>query len=583
MSEIPSELTPARLSDLKIGARKTKAAGIEAVAQSLKHIARESGWLRGNQILLQLNQKDGFDCPGCAWPDPSDARSRFEYCENGAKAVAEETTRARVTPEFFARHSLAEIAGWDDKTIGKSGRLTHPMILDAGATHYRPIAWDEAFAIVAAELNALASPDQAIFYTSGRTSNEAAFLYQLFARMWGTNNLPDCSNMCHESSGWALGAAIGIGKGTVKLKDFAHSDCILIIGQNPGTNHPRMLSALRAARKNGAEIISINPLPEAGLMAFSHPQHPTELLAPVELTTQWLPVKINGDVALLKGIMKAMLDYEVAAPGGVFDREFIAQHTAGFAAFMTQLRRESWAEIVAASGLSRRKIKEAAALIARSRRVIACWAMGLTQHKNAVANIGEVMNLLLLGGHIGREGAGCCPVRGHSNVQGDRTMGIYEKPQPSFLDALEHEFGFAAPRNAGFDVVESIRAMHDGRARVFFAMGGNFLSATPDTAFTARALRNCDLTVHVSTKLNRAHLVTGRRALILPCPGPHRSGRTDERVAVRFGRKFDGRGSRVQRPLGTGVAAAQKRTGDRGGTGARRAGRSRPQLARAGR
>ena len=515
----PSALTPEKLANLKVGKRKHKAAGIEAITKSMEHIARESGLVRGNQILLQLNQKDGFDCPGCAWPDPSDNRSRFEYCENGAKAVAEETTLARVTPEFFAQHSLSEIASWDDLKIGKSGRLTHPMVLDEGATHYRPIEWDAAFALIADELGALHSPDEAIFYTSGRTSNEAAFLYQLFVRMFGTNNLPDCSNMCHESSGWAMGEAIGIGKGTVKLEDFDKADCILIIGQNPGINHPRMLSALRAARKNGAEIISINPLPEAGLMAFSHPQHPTEMLSPVELTTQFLPVKINGDVALLKGLMKAMLDYEVAAPGRVFDREFIMEHTAGFAAFMAQLRDEKWSEIEAATGLKRNKIKKAAAQIARSKRVIACWAMGLTQHKNAVANIQEVLNLLLLGGNIGREGAGPCPVRGHSNVQGDRTMGIYEKPQPTFLDALEREFNFSAPRYEGFDVVESIKAMHDGRARVFVAMGGNFLSATPDTAFTAQALRKCNLTVHVSTKLNRAHCITGKRALILPCLG----------------------------------------------------------------
>ena len=518
-NEVPSALTPEKLSDLKVGPRKHKAAGIEAITHSMEHIARESGLVRGNQILLQLNQKDGFDCPGCAWPDPSDKRSRFEYCENGAKAVAEETTLKRVTPEFFAQHSLSEIASWDDMKIGKSGRLTHPMVLDEGATHYRPIAWDEAFALIAEELGALDSPDEAIFYTSGRTSNEAAFLYQLFVRMLGTNNLPDCSNMCHESSGWAMGEAIGIGKGTVKLKDFGKADCILIIGQNPGTNHPRMLSALRAARKNGAEIISINPLPEAGLLAFSHPQHPTEMIAPVELTTQFLPVKINGDVALLKGIMKAMLSYEAAAPGKVLDREFIIEHTAGFANFQAQLRAEKWSEIVEQSGISRQEIGKAAALIARSKRVIACWAMGLTQHKNAVANIQEVLNLLLLGGNIGRAGTGPCPVRGHSNVQGDRTMGIYEKPQPTFLDALEREFNFKAPREAGFDVVESIKAMHDGRARVFFAMGGNFLSATPDTNYTAQALRNCNLTVHVSTKLNRAHCVTGKRALILPCLG----------------------------------------------------------------
>ena len=532
MPELPSALTPETLSNLEVGERKTVAAGAMAVAKSMEHIARESGLVRGNAILLQLNQKDGFDCPGCAWPDPSDKRSRFEYCENGAKAVAEETTTARVTPEFFERHSLAEIARWSDRDIGKSGRLTHPMVLDEGATHYRPIAWDAAFHLIADELKSLDSPDQSIFYTSGRTSNEAAFLYQLLVRMWGTNNLPDCSNMCHESSGWALGETIGIGKGTVKLEDFGLADCILIIGQNPGTNHPRMLSALRAARKNGAQIISVNPLPEAGLMAFSHPQHPTELISPTQLTTQFLPVKINGDVALLKGLMKEMLRQEQLAPGTVFDREFIEAHTANFEEFLEQLQSESWDEIVAATGLSRGEIERAGATLARSKRVIACWAMGLTQHKNAVANIQEVVNLLLLGGHIGREGAGACPVRGHSNVQGDRTMGIYEKPQPWFLDALEREFGFQAPREDGFDVVESIKAMHDGRAKVFFAMGGNFLSATPDTNFTAEALRKCNLTVHVSTKLHRGHLVTGKRALILPCLG--RTELDEQRSGAQF-------------------------------------------------
>jgi molybdopterin-dependent oxidoreductase alpha subunit len=484
------------------------------------HLARETGVVRGNAILLQLNQKGGFDCPGCAWPDPDDHRSRFEYCENGAKAVAEEATLKRVTPEFLAEHSVAELSTWSDFEIGKAGRLTHPMLLEPGATHYKPVTWDEAFGIVAEELNALGSPNEAIFYTSGRTSNEAAFLYQMFVREFGTNNLPDCSNMCHESSGCALTETIGIGKGTVRLEDFNKADCIFIIGQNPGTNHPRMLSALREAHLNGARIISVNPLPEAGLMRFQHPQHPVEMLkGGTPLSTLFLPVRINGDLALFKGILKALLEREAAKPGSIADRAFIEEHTDGFEALVADLAAQSWNDILEISGLTREQIEEAVEIAAKSKRMICCWAMGLTQHKNAVATIQYVVNLLLLGGHIGREGAGVCPVRGHSNVQGDRTMGIYEKPSTTFLDSLQQTAGFDPPREHGLDTVEAIEAMHGGKASVFFAMGGNFLSATPDTEFTAEALRRCSLTVHVSTKLHRGHLITGRRGLILPCLG----------------------------------------------------------------
>lgn len=513
-------LTSEEFTGLKTGHVKSAAAGLMAVTNSMAHIAREAGLVRGNKILLQLNQKGGFDCPGCAWPDPDDHRSKFEYCENGAKAIAEEATLKRVTPEFFAEHSVAELSTWSDFEIGKAGRLTHPMLLREGATHYEAISWEETFRIVAEELNALGSPNEAIFYTSGRTSNEAAFLYQLFVREYGTNNLPDCSNMCHESSGCALTETIGIGKGTVKLADFEKADCIVVIGQNPGTNHPRMLSALQKARQAGAQIISINPLPESGLMKFVHPQHPVDMLrGGVELTTLFLPVRINGDVALLKGILKGMLEREEAKPGSVFDHEFIREHTDGYEALVADLKATSWDEVVENSGIAREQIEQAAEICANSKRMICCWAMGLTQHKNAVANIQEVVNLLLLGGHIGREGAGACPVRGHSNVQGDRTMGIYEKPAEWFLDNIQRTCGFNPPREHGFDTVEAIEAMHEGRATVFFAMGGNFLSATPDTEFTAEALRRCSLTAHVSTKLHRGHLVTGRRALILPCLG----------------------------------------------------------------
>ena len=401
------------------------------------------------------------------------------------------------------------------------------MLLRAGATHYEPVAWEEAFALVASHLKKLASPDEASFYTSGRTSNEAAFLYQLFVRTFGTNNLPDCSNMCHESSGSALNPTIGIGKGCVTLADFDRAEAIFIVGQNPGTNHPRMLSALQTAKRAGCKIVGINPLPEAGSHRFKNPQDFKNPLRAVEvlfgkgtaIADLWLPVRINGDMAVFQGIMKEMLAEEDKAPGKVFDREFIDECTHGFEALIAHLRTVSWDDIVADSGLSRAQIRAAADIALGAKSIIACWAMGLTQHKTAVATIQEVLNFLLLGGNIGRPGAGLSPVRGHSNVQGDRTMGIYEKPSAAFLDRLAAEFSIKPPREEGLDVVETIKAMHDGRVKVFFAMGGNFLSASPDTELTAEALRRCALTAHVATKLNRAHLITGREALILPCLG----------------------------------------------------------------
>ncbi|HET9449773.1 MAG TPA: FdhF/YdeP family oxidoreductase, partial [Aggregicoccus sp.] len=490
------------------------------VVSSLKHAWGEAGPVRGTRLLLNLNQEHGFDCPGCAWPDPHGHRSAAEFCENGAKAVAEEGTKARVTPDFFARHSVAELSAQSDLWLGKSGRLTHPMVLDAGATHYRPIAWDEAFALVAEDLNTLSSPHEACFYTSGRTSNEAAFLYQLFVRQLGTNNLPDCSNMCHESSGTALTETLGIGKGSVTLEDFEKAEAIFVIGQNPGTNHPRMLGALEAAARRGCEIISVNPLPEAGLNRFRHPQHLRGIIGPgTALNSQWLQVRINGDVALLQGLGKALLEAEARAPGTVVDRAFVESRTLGFEAYARNLARRHWAELEEQSGVSRAQLLQAAEVLQRSKATIFCWAMGLTQHKNAVGNIQEIVNLLLLRGSIGKPGAGVCPVRGHSNVQGDRTMGIWERPRPEFLDALERELGFSPPREHGLDTVGAIKAMHAGAVKVFFALGGNFLSATPDTEVTAQALRRTRLTVQVSTKLNRGHLVTGRRALILPCLG----------------------------------------------------------------
>lgn len=512
--------------EVRITAPATVCAGLPAVVSALVYTVQQAGAWRGCQALLKVNQKGGFDCPSCAWPDPKH-RSPFEFCENGARAVADEATTRRVDPEFFQRHPVAELEARTDHWLNAQGRLTHPMILRAGADRYEPLSWEEAFARVGAELRSLGSPDEAIFYTSGRTSNEAAFLWQLFARAFGTNNLPDCSNMCHESSGVGLGETIGIGKGTVTLEDFDRTDLVLVIGQNPGTNHPRMLTALQRAKRRGARIVSVNPLPEAGLARFRNPQDflnplaaPAALLGPGTLLADLhVPVRLNGDVAFLKGLMKELLAEEERRPGEVFDRAFLSSRTEGLEAFLQDLRAETWERIVEGAGVSRELIRQAAVHVASAPAMIVCWAMGLTQHRNAVANIQEIVNLVLLRGSVGRPGAGLCPVRGHSNVQGDRTVGIVERPRPEFLDALQREFGFEPPRRHGLNTVQAIRAMRDGRARVFLAMGGNFLSASPDTGVTAEALRRCSLTVQISTKLNRSHLVTGREALLLPCLG----------------------------------------------------------------
>jgi molybdopterin-dependent oxidoreductase alpha subunit len=496
--------------------KKAKAAGgMPAIIAAVKTLSAETGLVRGLRTMLQVNQTGGVDCPGCAWPEPDQKRSHFEFCENGAKHVADEATTKRVTPEFFQKWSIAELSQQSDQWLGAQGRLTHPMVLHRDATHYEPVSWDDAFELLAAELNSLNYPDQAIFYTSGRTSNEAAFLYQLFVRQFGTNNLPDCSNMCHESSGSALNETIGVGKGTVTLEDFNLAGAIFVIGQNPGTNHPRMLTALEHAKRNGCKLVHINPLPEVGMTRFKHPQHVLGLLGSgTPLADLFLQVRINGDVALLKGIMKAVLARE-----GSIDRDFIAQYTIGFEEFASALQDVSWADIVEQSGVAKEEIEQAARIFVESERTIFCWAMGLTQHRNAVSNIQEIVNLMLLRGQVGKPGAGLCPVRGHSNVQGDRTVGIWERPTDLFLDRLGGEFNFTPPRNHGLDTVRAIQAMHEGQAKLFFALGGNFLSATPDTEFTTAALRRCRLTAHVSTKLNRSHLITGDRALILPCLG----------------------------------------------------------------
>ncbi|MEO5646903.1 MAG: FdhF/YdeP family oxidoreductase [Chitinophagaceae bacterium] len=516
---IPGAENPEKLTGLKQGKIKKVAAGLPAVFSSAKMIMAEAGISRGFTALANLNKKDGFDCPSCAWPDPDDERSVLgEYCENGARAVAEEATSKKLTAAFFAKNSIANLAALPDFQISRKGRLAEPMFLPKKGTHYIPISWEDAFKKIALSLNSLASPNEAIFYTSGRTSNEAAFLYQLFVREFGTNNLPDCSNMCHESSGVAMIESLGIGKGSVKLEDFYEAEVIIILGQNPGTNHPRMLTALQKAKANGAIIISINPLPETGLMGFSNPQNLKGILGiGTELTDLFLQVKINGDMALIQGIELLLLQEELQNPGSVLDNTFIENNTIGFQDFMNHLNAQTLEQLSLASGIGVTNMRKAADILKHKKKIIACWAMGLTQHKNAVDTIKEIVNLLLLKGSIGKPGAGTCPVRGHSNVQGDRTMGIYEKPSPDFLNMLQKNFKFSPPGNHGYDVVESIKAMHEGKAKVFLAMGGNFLSATPDTVFTAEALRKSALTVHISTKLNRSHLVHGEEAIILPC------------------------------------------------------------------
>ncbi|MFL5616399.1 MAG: FdhF/YdeP family oxidoreductase [Gemmatimonadaceae bacterium] len=503
------------LAAIEISPPAAAAAGLGGVIASFKHAYDEMGVRRSLKTLTSINQKDGYDCQSCAWPDPDGGRHVAEFCENGAKATAWEATTRRATPAVFAQRSVAELAELSDHTLGELGRLTTPMILRRGATHYAPTSWEDAVALIATELNALASPDEAVFYTSGRTSNEAAFLYQLFVRQYGTNNLPDCSNMCHESSGTALMETVGVGKGTVTLEDFHQAQAIFIAGQNPGTNHPRMLSTLQKAKRNGAAIVGINPLAETGLRRFKQPQEVLGLLGRgTEIAGFLLRVRVGGDVALFQGIGKALIENHSA-----LDREFIREYTDGFEAYASALRETSWEAIVAASGVAKDEILRAAEVFAQSDRTITCWGMGLTQHVNAVGNIQEIVNLHLLRGQIGKPGAGLCPVRGHSNVQGDRTVGIWERPRPEFLERLGAAFNFSPPLHHGLDTVAAIRAMHAGSAKVFFALGGNFLQATPDTEYVARALRNCRLTVHVSIKPNRAHLVTGEQALILPCLG----------------------------------------------------------------
>ncbi|WPU92568.1 FdhF/YdeP family oxidoreductase [Mucilaginibacter sabulilitoris] len=518
IEERPAAENPEELLHLKLEPQKKWAAGIPAVSAAMVDILKEAGFVRGMEGLFKMNKKDGFDCSGCAWPDPDDDRSPIaEYCENGAKALAEEATTKKLTAEFFAQNSVTDLAKLNDYEIGKKGRIAQPVYLPKGATHYQPISWDDAFKKIGDKLNSLKSPNEAAFYTSGRTSNEASFTYQLFVREYGTNNLPDCSNMCHESTGVALADSIGIGKGTVTLNDFYDTDVIIIIGQNPGTNHPRMLTALQKAKERGSKIIAVNPLHEAGLMGFKNPQTVKGLLGiNTHLADLYLQVKINGDMALLKAIEKLLYKAELENPGKVFDHEFIKNNTEGYVAFLDHLNQYDLNQLASEADVPLAQIEQAADILKDKSKIIICWAMGVTQHKNGVATVKEIVNLAILKGSIGKPGAGLCPVRGHSNVQGNRTMMIFDKPYPRQMDKLKEVYGFEPPREHGYDVVESIQAMHEGKLKVFFAMGGNFLSATPDTTYTAEALRKLVMSVHVSTKLNRSHLVHGEEALILP-------------------------------------------------------------------
>jgi molybdopterin-dependent oxidoreductase alpha subunit len=520
---------PFGFGELKVGRASEEAAGLPAIWNTMRYGIAEMGPLRSSEAFVKINHVTGFDCQSCAWPSPDKKRKVFEFCENGAKAVSDESTKKRITADFFARHSIEELAARSDYWLNQQGRLSTPMVRHANATHYQPISWDDAFAMIAEELNHLDSPDQASFYTSGKTTNEPAFLLQLFARQFGTNNLPDCSNMCHESSGVAMVEVLGVGKGTATLEDMESSELIFIFGNNPGTNHPRMLTSLQKAKDQGARIISVNPLPEVSLMRVSNP-NPQDYSNPLELPVAllgkgqalsdlYLPVRVNGDIAAIKGILKDLFEREKAGRPSAIDHEFIQTFTEGFEALQTDVMATSWEEIEEESGLTRTQIGTAAEMYANSRKTIVAWCTGVTQQRNGVDNVSMIVNLLLVGGNIGRPGAGTVCVRGHSNVQGDRTMGIWERPPKAFLDVLGKEFNFEPPRKSGYDTVETLHAMFDGDVKVFFAISGNFISNTPDTVYSSHAMQRCKLTAHVSTKLNRSHLITGERALILPCLG----------------------------------------------------------------
>ena len=528
MGDEINPLTPLENEPPDLNPPKNSAAGIPAVISTMKYGVRNMGVINSITKLSKVNDFHGFDCPGCAWPDPDSHRSFAEFCENGAKAVSDEATKSRADSDFWSKWSVSELSQKSDYWLNSQGRLTEPMILNPDSKYYQPISWNDAFDIIADNLLLLDNPDEAIFYTSGRTSNEAAFLWQLLARRFGTNNLPDCSNMCHESSGVALNESIGIGKGTVTLDDFSSADLIIVVGQNPGTNHPRMLTALRDAKKKGASIISINPLIETGMKKFKHPQNLIEMLGfGSKIADKHLKVKINSDQALFRSLSKSLIE------SGNVDEIFIDKYTNGYDDYRKVVLESDFSELSDITGIPLQEILDVGEKVSQSKSTIVCWAMGITQHKNSVSTIQEIVNFLLLGGNIGKKGAGVCPVRGHSNVQGDRTVGINHKPSPIFIDSLEKSTGIRSPEKHGFDSVEAVKAMEEGLGKVFLAMGGNFLSAMSDTNRTSTALSNCNLTVHISTKPNRSHLITGKTGLILPC-----LGRTEEDISQIVGKQF---------------------------------------------
>ncbi len=505
--------------NLVVTAPKTHAAGLKAVAVALDRGIAQAGISRTTRALLRLNQRDGTDCPGCAWPESQGHRKTAEFCENGAKAVAEESTLRTVTPAFWAEHSIEELATKTEYWLGNQGRITHPVVIRPGDTHYSQISWDDAFELIGEKIRATVA-DRTVFYTSGRTANESAFLYQLFARSIGTNNLPDCSNMCHESSGSALNPTIGIGKGTVSLEDIHQAELIMVVGQNPGTNHPRMLSALADCKSNGGKIVAVNPLPEAGLFNFKDPQTPTGLLGNgVNLADEYLQIKIGGDLALFQALGHLLLAEEARNPGSVVDAEFVEANTHGIDAYRAARSDIDWQETKRATGLDRAGIETVANMLIKSKATIICWALGLTQQPHSVNTLKEIINLLLLQGNFGKSGAGACPVRGHSNVQGDRTMGVWEKPKEAMLAALDAEFSIVSPREHGLDSVDTVNAFVHDDVDVFVSMGGNFALACSDTDLLEKAMQRVGLTVHVSTKPNRSHVMHGQTSLILPTLG----------------------------------------------------------------
>ena len=507
-----------------LGKPSAAAGGWGALKSCGKHLLATGQPLASARAVLNANQPDGFDCPGCAWGDPEHGSS-FEFCENGVKAVAWEATDKRNTPAFFAQHTVTELRGWSDYDLEQQGRLTQPLRYDPQSDRYLAVDWAQAFAEIGARLRALDSPNAAEFYTSGRASNEAAFLYQLFVRLYGTNNFPDCSNMCHEASGVGLRQSIGVGKGTVKLEDFEEADAIFVMGQNPGTNHPRMLSDLRKAAERGARVVVFNPVRERGLERFADPQNKLEMLrgGSARVASDYYQVRLGGDMASVRGMSKAIFAADDAALAAgrpsVLDREFLAQHTRDLEQYRASVDATGWEQIEDQSGLTRAQIEEAARIYLGASKVICTWAMGITQHRHSVVTIREITNFMLLRGNLGKPGAGVCPVRGHSNVQGDRTVGINEDPPPAFLEALEREFGFTAPRAPGHNVLAAIGAMLDGSAQAFIGLGGNFARATPDSALVAKAMASLQLTVHLATKLNHSHLLPGKAGYILPCLG----------------------------------------------------------------